>query len=271
MKQHRILSLIIFIALGFILYKLGQTFLKERQAETPKEIINQQNLTVDMSFVNEVPIKTESKYGTVSGSYPQFRNADPSFNDKVRNAVIIAQSEFENNAKDNWKARYDTRLPGEKVSEFPEAGDMTFMIKTDYIQVNSNKISFLITVAGFSGGAHGYEALLSFNYDVKTAKDITLDQIFPNDKDYLKTIATFSRANLKDQFLAKTKRADFDNDDDYKSTLENINSMLIPGTEPTAENFSVFTISPDTLNIYFSQYQVAPYVYGSQMVKMPLQ
>lgn len=271
MKQHRILSIIIFIVLAFVLYKLGQSFLRDNKTGTANENIKQENLIVDISFVNEVPLKTESKYGSVSGTYPQFRNADPSFNDKIRNAVIIAQSEFENNAKENWKSRYDTRAPGEKVNEFPDAGDMTFIIKTDYIQVNSNKISFLITVAGYSGGAHGYESLISFNYDVKTAKDITLDQIFPNDKDYLKTIASYSRANLKDQFLAKTKRADFDNDADYKSTLENIDSMLIPGTEPTTDNFSVFTILPDTLNIYFSQYQVAAYVYGSQMVKMPLQ
>lgn len=270
MKQHRILSVIIFILLGFILYKLGQTFLKDRRIVNNEEVVKQENLLVDMSFVNEIPLKTESKYATVSGSYPQFHNVDPSFNDKIRNAVIIAQSEFENNAKDNWKSRYDTRTPGENVSEFPDTGDMTFIIKSDYIQVNKDVVSVLITIAGYSGGAHGYESLMSFNYDVKAAKDITLDQVFPEDKDYLKTIAEYSRKDLKEQFVNKIKRADFDNDGDYKMTLDGIDDMLNPGTEPTVENFSVFTISPDVLNIYFSQYQVAAYVYGSQMVKMPL-
>jgi hypothetical protein len=46
---------------------------------------------------------------------------------------------------------------------------------------------------------------------------------------------------------------------------EEINrTMLNDGTTPVKGNFSLFTIPSDTeLTFYFTQYQVAPYVFGS--------
>lgn len=272
MKHHRILSTIIFIFLAIILYKLGQTFVENRKIENIKqEVAKAGPLVVDPDLIKTIEIKSNSKYGTVSGSYPQFSHVNPSFNDRIRNAIFIAQSEFENNVKLNWEAMKDTSNPDEKVSMYPPEGDFTFIIKTDYMQVNQDTVSVLITVAGYSGGAHGYESMISFNYNVKEQKEITLADLFPNDPNYLKTIADFSRKDLNEQFTNKIKRADFDNDGDYKMTLDSLKDMIDPGTEPTVENFSVFTISPGVLNIHFSQYQVAAYVYGSQMVKMPLE
>jgi hypothetical protein len=271
MKHHRILNIIIFVLLAFVLFKLGQTFFNNKNVQIEAEQnIKPEEKIVDMSFVTEVPLVSSSKYGTVSGSYPKFRNADPSFNDKIKNAIFIAQSEFENNSKENWNARVKTALPGEKITEFPNNGDFTFSTKIDYIQVNADFISILITASAFSGGAHGYEAMYSFNYNVKLGHEIVMQDLFSNDLKYLTKVSDYSRKDLLSQFQNKIKRADFENDADYKGTLENITNMIIPGTEPTEENFSVFTVSPGFINIYFSQYQVAPYVYGSQTVKMPL-
>ncbi len=272
MKNHKILSVIIIILLAFVLYKLGTTFLTpNNNVDTIKETETKRDPgQVDMSMVNEIPLKAMSKYGSVSGVYPYFRNAVPSFNDRVKNSITIAQSEFENNVKSNWNARKATELPGEKLPEYPPVDEFTFITKVDYVQVNENYISFTITVAGYSGGAHGYESIISFNYDVKNSKEMTMADVFPGDPDYLKKVSEYSRQDLNQQFAEKIKRDDFENEGDYKMTLENINSMLIPGTEPTKENFSVFTIEPGFLNIYFTQYQVAAYVYGSQMVQMPL-
>ncbi len=269
-KQHQILSIIIFIILGFVLYKLGTTFFVNRSQVVNKSETKKDFKLVDMSLVNEISINPNTKYGSVSGVYPYFRNAVPSFNDHVRNSIVIAQAEFENNAKENWQARIDTALPGENIPEFPEEGDFSFMTKVNYTQVNEDFISFTIIVAGYSGGAHGYESIISFNYDVKNSKEISMSDLFPNNPDYLTTVANYSRKDLREQFVNKIKRADFENDGDYKMTLENIDAMIIPGTEPVKENFSVFTIEPGFINIYFTQYQVAAYVYGSQMVKMPL-
>ena len=116
MKHHKILTIIIFLMLGVVLYKLGQTFLKPRYSEVSKqEIKNEVNL-VDMSLVIEVPLVSDSKYGTVSSTYPEFKNVDNSFNDHIRNVVAIAMAEFENNAKENWLAEIKTAPKNEKVS-----------------------------------------------------------------------------------------------------------------------------------------------------------
>ena len=270
-KSHlatRVMTFIVFVVLAVVLVQLTKSVKNNPPEENTNPIV-ETNKIVDMVQVIEIPLTSESKYGTVSGAYPQFKNANSIFNDKIRNAVVIAQSEFENNTMANWQAQYDTKQKNEKMDQFPPAGEFTFSVKTDYVQVNKDIISILISVSGFSGGAHGYENLISFNYNVKTNQEISLIDIFPNDIDYLKTLSTYSRKDLTDQFTSKIKNENMDDDGDFKMTMENINSMLLPGTEPKLANFSVFTISPDVLNIHFPQYQVAAYVYGSQLVKMP--
>lgn len=271
-KNHigtKVLTYIVFIALAVLLFLFGRS-VKDNIVSAPVEKPSNTGQLVDMSLVTEIPLTSESKYATISGSYPVFKNASGTLNDKIRNNIVIVQAEFENNAKENWQARLATKLPGEKIKEFPEDGDMFFNLKTEYIQVNPKMISVLITVQAMSGGAHGYQNLYSYNYDVSQNRELTLQDFFPNDSDYLKKVSDYSRNDLTAQFTGKIKNENMDLDGDFKMTIENINSMLIPGTEPTVENFSVFTTTPGFLNIYFGEYQVAAYVYGIQTVKMPL-
>lgn len=270
MKSYKILKLIIVIVLIVLAILLGRTFFKKDNInlEPANSNINQENL-VDMSFVTEIPLATASPYATVEGSYPQFRNADASFNDKIRNNIVIAQAEFENNAKENWQARIDT-MPAGEVEKYPTKGDMYFSVRSNYVQVNEDTVSFWVSIAGYSGGAHGYEALYSYNYDVKNGRQINLSDLFPNDTNYLKTVAEYSRADLIKQFTKKIESEGGEEYGDFKMVMENLNSMIVSGTEPRQENFSVFTVEPGFVTFYFSEYQVAPYVYGKQMVRMPL-
>lgn len=273
-KNHigtKVLTYIVFIALAVLLFLFGRS-VKENIVQAPIEKPANNGQLVDMSLVTEIPLTSVSKYATVTGSYPVFKNVSGTFNDKIRNNFVIIQSEFENNAKENWQARLATKLPGEKISEFPESGDLYFNVKTDYVQLNSKYISILIHVEAMAGGAHGYENLYSYNYDVLQNKELTLQDFFPNDANYLVTVADFSKNNLLEQFTNNTKRSDFKTDQEWNEAITNINKdMLNQGTKPTIENFSTFTYLPGFLNIYFGQYQVAAYVYGIQMVKMPLQ
>lgn len=273
-KNHivtRILSFIVFIVLAVLLFLFGRS-VKDNIASAPAVKPIETGQLVNMSLVTEVPLKTESKYVTVSGAYPVFNNVDSSFNDKIRNNIAIAQAEFENNSKENWQSRIATKSPGEKINEFPENGDLYFNVKTDYIQLNTKNISILIHIEAFAGGAHGYENLYSYNYDVLNKKELFLKDFFPNDTNYLKTVSDFARSNLLEQFTDNIKRADFTNDKDWNDAIKNIDkTMLEDGTKPLLDNFSIFTYVPGTLTLYFNQYQVAPYVYGSQKVKMAIQ
>ncbi len=273
-KNHivtRVLTFIVFVALAILLFLFGRS-VKDNVVSAPvvKPVENGQ--LIDMSRVIENKLISESKYGVVDGVYPEFTHADSSFNDKIRNNIIIAQAEFENNSKENWQARIATKSPNEKIPEFPENGDMYFGTKIDYIQVNEKYISILVHVNGFSGGAHGYENLYSYNYDVVNKKELSLKDFFKNDSNYLKTVSDFAKTNLTEQFKNNIKRADFATDIEWNEAINSVPiSMIDEGTRPLLQNFSVFTYEPGMLTLYFNQYQVAPYVYGSQKVKMAIQ
>jgi hypothetical protein len=273
-KNHivtRVLTFIVFLALAILLFLFGRS-VKDNVVSAPVVESPKIEQLVDMSNLDSALLTSESKYGKVIGSYPVFKNVDSSFNDKIRNNITIAQAEFENNAKENWQARLKTKLPNEKISEFPEDGEMYFGVETEYVQVNSKYISILIRINGFSGGAHGYENLYSYNYDVVNQKELVLKDFFPNDTNYLKTVSDFSKSNLIEQFTNNVKRADFATDKEWNDAIKSIElEMIEDGTKPLVDNFSIFTYVPGMLTIYFNQYQVAPYVYGSQKVKMAIQ
>lgn len=264
------LIIVVILILGYFLYK---SLVNNQSLNTQNNLNNQDigNL-VDMSFVTEVSVTSDFPYGNVGGSYPQFRNADPSFNDKIKNNIIIYKSEFENNAKDNYEAMLDTNklvITNEEKERIKSL--FSFDVKTEYVQVNPNFISILMKINAYSGGAHGYEILYSYNYDVKNGKEISLGDLFPGTNNYLNKVSEYSRTDLYKQLSNKIQITDYDEEEDYEEAIKNMNEMLSVGTEPTEDNFSIFTIEPNILNIYFSQYQVAPYAYGSQLVEMPLE
>jgi hypothetical protein len=45
--------------------------------------------------------------------------------------------------------------------------------------------------------------------------------------------------------------------------------MISDGTAPDADNFGTFTFTPNTITIYFQQYQVGPYSIGMPTVTIP--
>ncbi len=196
----------------------------------------------------------------ISGFYPKFSQADQSFNKKIADFVTSGVTEFKKEASADYQARLETG--GDDFKKQFESGDMyTYQIKTDLVQSNNDFISMTITIAGFSGGAHGYEVTTSFNYDVKNKKEITLDYFYPNNTNYLKIISDASRIQLTQKLTKASEQSLLDG-----FTKE----MMMDGTDPLKPiNFQTFTFTKDNLTIYFGQYQVAPYVYGQQSVDIP--
>lgn len=230
---------------------------------------NQTPITTDL--VATVPISTaaitiqpemisvaENSYLLgIEGTYPKFPQADFIFNKKIAEFITSGIIDFKQEANDNYQARLETG-GDEFQKQFANGGQFTYQIKTEIIQSNEYYISVLIHIAGFSGGAHGYETTTSFNYDVKNKSEITLASLFLNDKNYLKTISDSARTQLTEKLTKASEQVILD---------ENMQSMLNDGTDPAKpENFQTFSFTPDTVTIYFGQYQVAPYVYGEQSI-----
>ncbi|MFA6251437.1 MAG: DUF3298 domain-containing protein [Candidatus Paceibacterota bacterium] len=270
MKKNLILVIfliIILIIIGFI-FKNSNT--KKGTSETEKPLILNEGLIVADSYETKT-MNLDDPYSTFDVKYPYFKNADVSFNANVETFVKNKMDEHVKNSADSWQARYNTQVRGDNIPKVPATTDDKFSFISDFtiIQSNSSYISFVLNYGGFSGGAHGYENKVSFSYDVKNKKVIELEDLFTNNPDYLTYLSEQSREILKKEFATVSEEDRKNSDPEaIKEYVDNIVSMIQEGTEPKAENFSVFTFTPEKIKIYFAQYQVGPYVIGMPTVEV---
>lgn len=265
-----------YILLGVIVIALGLFgFYFYNKNNPSKDKVNEAPITgtekpqpvakiIDRTLATEQKYNTPDTYTVFDVVYPQFKNAGADFNKKIEDTVMTGIASQKKDSADNWKARYDTQSPGEKIPQFPAKGDkFTFNVSWEPTQVNNQYISFVLIISGYTGGAHGYQNMVSFNYDVVNKKEISLAELFPNDPNYLKTISAFSVKDLTAQFHTRLNLKTKADEQNFK---ESVLPMLLSGTEPVPENFSIFTFTPKTVTIYFSEYQVAPYAMGESKV-----
>ncbi|MEK7569452.1 MAG: DUF3298 and DUF4163 domain-containing protein [Patescibacteria group bacterium] len=243
-------TLLIAIVIILLAFAGFQFIIKNRasyEAEIPelkKQAPVEGEVLVDTTLSETKTFNAPTAFATFDVAYPTFKNASVEFNQKIEDLVMSAVAEHKKIAEDTWRAQAETGgTPEEKFQ---------FYASWTPVQVNDNYISVLLREGGYTGGAHGYEMLTSFNFDVMGEKEIVLSDLFPGDPNYLKAISEFARKELRRQLK------------------ENLNEdMLLPGTEPRDENFSVFSFTPGSLTFYFQQYQVAPYAAGQSKVTMP--
>jgi len=257
--------IIIVVIGGFYLIARNHTKEVPNDLVAPKEFVD--SPLVDMSLVEEKTYIKSTQYAVFDVKYPQFKNASMEFNERIGNLVDKGIENHTVDSKENWKARYETKQPGDDITEFPtEDQKFQFNMTWKPVQLNKDFISILVSFGGYTGGAHGYQNMVSYNYDVVGKKDLTLADLFPNDPNYLKTVSEFSRKDLLIQFR---KNLEIKTKQDEAEALTPIMDMLIDGTLPVAENFRVFTFTGDAITLYFTQYQVAPYAMGEFTVVMP--
>lgn len=115
----------------------------------------------------------------------------------------------------------------------------------------SNYLSFIFRIEDFTGGAHPNHRIKTIVYNKETNELENIDNLIKKNKNFLNTISTISRDELK-----------------TNSHITNL-SMLYEGTKPTKENFSNFVYSKYGLIFFFTQYQVAPYSQGEFNVIIP--
>lgn len=234
-----------------------------------KKVETEQKETSEQGVqINDKVYKTPNPYTVLDVVYPQFTGVDASFNKKIDDFVQARIAEHVKNAQDNWQARHET--DPENIPAVPTANDekFQFSVKYDISQVNNSTISILIRYGGYEGGAHGYEGIEAFNYNVVAQKEITLQDLFPNDKNYLVTISKFTRNDITNRLKADaiTNGATLANWEDYVDV-----KMINEGTSPNIANFLAFTFTDETIIFHFPEYQVGPYVLGQVDVVMPRQ
>ena len=265
--HHHTRWFIYFLLLAFVLF-MGY-FLRIKLKEPSPYVVVTPTLPAGDPGYKEIKTNTTESYASFDISYPQFTLADAAFNKKIVDAVQAAKTEFAQNAADNWKAYRENTYEEGDPGQFP-SDPYPMYVKWELVQATDHYISAIMRIGGYNGGAHGFENIISWNYDVKAQKELTLADMFPNDPDYLKTVSDYSRTALTKKLSADIPLDEMTSPEEREKYIqESIQPMIDAGTEPTLQNFSVFTFTDTNITLYFSQYQVAAYVYGEQQVTMP--
>jgi uncharacterized protein YecT (DUF1311 family) len=119
---------------------------------------------------------------------------------------------------------------------------------------NDGKVFAVVFSEGLDeGGAHPNSFFNTMNFLMPDGWQVFLPEIFTPEG--LKAISKLAIADLKKQL-----------DPDQAFNVD----MITSGAGPAWENFADFTMLPDTLDIQYPPYAVAPYVEGPQETKIPL-
>lgn len=262
----------ILIALMVLVIILVILLISKKETK-PSIILNDDISTVDSPLIVENSYESKilnekDPYVKFDIKYPYFKQADNSFNESI---LILIKEQIKNSketSKENWKARYETQMEGENIGEYPKNDDEKFYLYSDFNITQSNPyfISFILTYGAFTGGAHGYEAKIAFNYDVVNKKVLTLKDVFSPSFNYLEYLSKESRGYLYKEYAEiKDGEEGDENMDDY---FDGIKEMIDMGTEEKEDNFETFTFTKDKIKIYFSQYQVGPYAMGMPEIEV---
>ena len=106
-----------------------------------------------------------------------------------------------------------------------------------------------------AGAAHPDNKTQIVNYDMATKARIGTGDLFLSSTTTLQFLSQFSRAALKSQLT--------------DITPEEYAKQVIPGTEPSVDNFENVGITEDGLVVIFNPYRVAPYARGTIIVHIP--
>ncbi len=110
--------------------------------------------------------------------------------------------------------------------------------------------NYVFLLAMYTGGAHGLQATKTFTF-IPDGTPVTIDMLFTNNAEGLKTIAPLAQKELMSRDFAEE-------------------GWVTDGTAPSEQNYKNFIITDAGLTFIFDPYQVAPYSEGTQKVTIPL-
>lgn len=100
-----------------------------------------------------------------------------------------------------------------------------------------------------TGMAHPYHRYFVFNYDLESEENMTLDDLFEPDSDYLTVLSNYASSKLNRKLEDK--------------------QLITKGTAPVAENFKLWNLKSNGLLVTFDEGQVAPSYLGAQTILIP--
>lgn len=175
------------------------------------------------------------------------------------------------------KQEFLRALPDPKT--FPEFADRQMQLRIEYKLAARTSAFTSVRESGFqdTGGAHPAPIDAAIVYDIHARRTIPLDDLFAQPDAARKALADFARAAITEKMMAHAPRAGEGSPQAIAEWKTNAKQMVEQGTQPTSQDFANYIVRararPDDqspgLTLIFPPYQVAAYVYGTQVVDVP--
>lgn len=224
-----VLGFIVFVVMWLnnnILLKSNDLEIEEDRIVIQEEEIKEENRE-DLEENNEI-YSISTDLSAVSEDYAI---------EEIYNFVKLRIFEFKNDFSFN-------NLTEERIQEIKSVQNVKYSLSFNVEVKDSEKVkTYLLIYSYYTGGAHGNQEKISFNYDKETNKRIYLDDFFVGEEeDYLSVLAALGDKYFFSEFG---------------------NSYFDEGLRPITENWQNWYIENDSIVFIFQTYQVVPYVYGS--------
>lgn len=215
--------------------------------------------SANIQYKNIVALSEENKKGDVQFSitYPQFEQY-PKLNAKIKQ---VAQDTEARCAKLKADIAEFRKEYADDESDAPNTDDWTVSLGYEESPtVGRNYISVVFYESSYEGGAHGYVAATTVNYDYVTDKVVTIaDVLSPLNENWLQLLWEYVREDL-------TKRSE---NTDAENSLGTDPGWIETGAGLDQDNYGVFTVNDNSITFIFNPYQVACYADGQVLVDVP--
>ena len=175
------------------------------------------------------------------------------------------------------KQEFMQSLPDPK--QFPEFADRQMQLLIDFKIAARARDFISVRETGMqdTGGAHPIPIDSAIVYDVQAHRTVTLDDLFDDADAARKALSDYARTELTNKIMAQAPKPGEGSPEAIREWKFNAQKMIDDGTQPTEQNFANFVVRADAhptypspvLTLIFPPYQVAAYVYGTQMVDVP--
>lgn len=201
-----------------------------------------------------IKLNEDFDYLTAKISFPEFENNE-TLNKLIRNSVMSNYNNLKKFAQTSWAEINELNSKNSEVSTLPP---YEFFLESE-IYGDKKIISVLTVNYVFVGGAHGNTILKSYNFDSETGKFLNIAEVL-----------NLSYDEISKKCKEKLSKTLAENNKNVKTPSEEkeVLAMINEGTAPQAGNFEIFTVSKNSVTIYFEPYAVAPYSYGIQKVEI---
>lgn len=136
----------------------------------------------------------------------------------------------------------------EHCKEFPYSCEYSYNTRYEVKFNQDDKLSILLYDATYTGGAHGLEGVVSYNFDVQTGDRYTLKDIISDESKFA------SLTEYAKKYMKENKELFFDEEiiGDFK-----VNEQ------------TQFYFTESGIDLIFQQYEVAPYAAGHPTISIP--